>query len=364
MIKIITAMNNPILNEELKNENNIKIICKDIFYKEGILEILEKDLEVNYIIMDFNLPGEIEINELIEKILYKNEKIKIIITIKNENKNNINLDNNKIKIIYYQNKINLEILKKYNNDFNKINIKNKKEKNKNKKIKIISILGEEKIGKSITIINMAHYLKSKNFKTLIIELNSEHTDISTLFKNEKKSEKNITKKLVLKNKIKIINNKYIVKYLNKKIIENMIIKINKNIDLILYNKIINYNLIKKIENNYDYFLIEFFPKINKKILFNSDEKILLIKPNLFGIKNAKKIIDKNKIENLKIIINNFNEYSIDEKIINEIFNKNKIIAKIKYKKEYEELINKKFKSKILDNKNYKKDFELLMRKII
>ena len=78
MKKIITAMNNPNLNEELKKESNIKIIGRDIQYKEGILEILENNIEINYIIIDNNLPGEIELNKLIEKILEKNKKIKII----------------------------------------------------------------------------------------------------------------------------------------------------------------------------------------------------------------------------------------------------------------------------------------------
>ncbi|MFQ9265090.1 MAG: hypothetical protein ACLR44_08430, partial [Clostridia bacterium] len=41
----------------------------------------------------------------------------------------------------------------------------------------------------------------------------------------------------------------------------------------------------------------------------------------------------------KIIINNYNIYSVDEKIIENIFNKNKIIEKINYKKEYDEIIN-------------------------
>ena len=67
---------------------------------------------------------------------------------------------------------------------------------------------------------------------------------------------------------------------------------------------------------------------NKKILKNINEKILIIKPDLLGIKNAKKIIEKNKINNYKIILNNYNKNSIDEKIIENIFNKNKIIKKI------------------------------------
>ena len=46
MKKIITAINNPNLNEKLKQENNLEIICKDIQYKEAILEILLENKNV------------------------------------------------------------------------------------------------------------------------------------------------------------------------------------------------------------------------------------------------------------------------------------------------------------------------------
>lgn len=145
MIKIITAINNPNLNEELIKENNIKIIGRDIQYKEGILELLENNIEIDYIIVDEKLPGEIEINKLIEKIIEKNKKIKIIITIKKDNKNKIKLNNKKIIKIYYEKNINLNFLKNYNNcknlseeniSKNKIENKlnNKKTKNNNSKI--------------------------------------------------------------------------------------------------------------------------------------------------------------------------------------------------------------------------------------
>lgn len=141
MKKIITAMNNPKLNEELKNEFDIKILFKDIQYKEGILEILEnKKIEIDYLIIDENLPGEIKLEKLIEKIIEKNEKIKIIITIKKENKNKINLEDKKIIKIYYEKDINFNKLKNYNNyqNLSKENIikNNIRNKLKNKKIKI------------------------------------------------------------------------------------------------------------------------------------------------------------------------------------------------------------------------------------
>ena len=171
-MKIITAMNNPKLNEELKNEKNIELICKDIFYKEGILEILENEININYIIINSELPGEIKLNNLIEKILEKNEKIKIIILIKKENKNNFykikndkkDIKNNNIEIIkdiknkniiriFYKNEIKIEQLKKYNQIKNN-NENNKEPNNKKIKNKTIIFFGERQVGKSIIILGI------------------------------------------------------------------------------------------------------------------------------------------------------------------------------------------------------------------
>ena len=141
MIKIITALDNPKINNELKNDKNIEIIGKNIFYKEGILEIIEREKIINYIIIDYNLPGELTLEEIIRKINKNNKKIKIIILLKKENK--INLKN--IKKIYYEKNIDINEIKKYifykkykNKVDDKINDKaNKKINNKiNKKIYI------------------------------------------------------------------------------------------------------------------------------------------------------------------------------------------------------------------------------------
>ena len=43
MKKVITAVANPIINNELKKEKNIEVIGNDIQYQEGIVEVLEKD---------------------------------------------------------------------------------------------------------------------------------------------------------------------------------------------------------------------------------------------------------------------------------------------------------------------------------
>ena len=61
MKQILTAMNNPKINEQLQKEKNIKVIGKDIPYKEGILEILEKNKYINYMFIIKNLEDEIKL---------------------------------------------------------------------------------------------------------------------------------------------------------------------------------------------------------------------------------------------------------------------------------------------------------------
>lgn len=376
MIKIITAMNNPKINDELKNEKNIELICKDIFYKEGILEILENEININYIIINSELPGEIKLNNLIEKILEKNEKIKIIILIKKENKNNFykikndkkDIKNDNIEIIkdiknkniiriFYKNEIKIEQLKKYNQIKNN-NENNKEPNNKKIKNKTIIFFGERQVGKSIIILGITKSIEKNNKKILLIELNKKESDLLLILSKNKNNKKNL---IIKKQKIKKYKKTH-KKYLNKnkiKIIQNLIVKINKNIDIISYKKKINFNIIKKLEKKYEYIFIEINSEKNsKKIINNINKKILIIRPNILGIKNAKKIIEKNKINKYKIIINNYNKYSINTEIIEKIF-KEKIIGKIKYNQEYDKIINNNFKISKENVKNLIKEFQVL-----
>ena len=363
-------MNNPKINEELKNEKNVEIICKDIFYKEGILEILEKEINIDYIFINYKLPGEIKLNNLIEKIIEKNKKIKIIILIKKENKNNLykikkeknneknleiikDIKNKNIIRIFHKEEINLKELKNYKNS-NIEKIEN--EEIKNRENKKFIFLGEPQVGKSMTIAMISKNLEIKNKKILIIEMNKKESDLLFIFG---KNKKNFHKKIKLKNKYKINNKKYYNKKTKIDILKKLIIKINKNINIIFNNKLINFFRIKKLEKNYNYIFIEINLNNNKlknkKIINNINKKILILKPNLINIKNTINILEKNTINKYKIIINNYNNYSIDEKIIKNIFKENKIIGKINYKKEYDELINNNFKISENNLKNLLKD---------
>ena len=62
-MNIITAINNEKIFKELKNEKSINIISNDIQYKEGILEILEKNKNIQYIIINEDLNGQIKLKK-------------------------------------------------------------------------------------------------------------------------------------------------------------------------------------------------------------------------------------------------------------------------------------------------------------
>ena len=180
MKKIITALGNENINNELKKEKDIEIILNDIQYKEGILEILEKYQDIDYIILDSSLQGDITIEELIKQINIINKDIKIIIILENNLKSLEEFINKKIiyKIIYNKNEeINLQKImgainnneinnkiNKNNNEESKEKINNLKkiifEKDENKKIKLnsnktICITGPPGVGKTIISINLA-----------------------------------------------------------------------------------------------------------------------------------------------------------------------------------------------------------------
>ena len=84
MKRVVTALGNPILNEELKQKKEIKILGNDIQYQDGILELLEMEKDIDYIILSEMLPGENRIEKLIEKIQDRNNEIQIILILENK----------------------------------------------------------------------------------------------------------------------------------------------------------------------------------------------------------------------------------------------------------------------------------------
>ena len=85
MKKIITAIGNENINNELKKQINLQVLLNDIQYKEGIVEVLEDYKDIDFIIINSELPGEMSLKQLIQNILEINKRIKIIIFSENKN---------------------------------------------------------------------------------------------------------------------------------------------------------------------------------------------------------------------------------------------------------------------------------------
>lgn len=371
MKKIITAIGNKELNQRLKEENSFILIKEDIQYREGILEVLEQEKNIDFLILSELLPGEIEFKQLIQKIKNINSEIQIILFLE---KNNQELENylygKGIYFIFYHNQIkfseiinliknenananNNQQLKKELDELKELLIQNEKNKNKkinifqkienkkNEKVKnnikenenkktniidfekekekiekeqkeIICISGTSGVGKSIFSINLAKsFMENKN-KILIIDFDILNNSLHTILGIKKYSDKV---------KEKIENNNL----LKEMQIEDLIIKVNSKIDLIsginlLFDEKYQIsstkikNILLKLKKKYEIIIIdtssECFFEYTKEIIKNSNVNIFITEANLLEIKKAKNL--------LNIYINKWN---IPQNYFNILFNK-------------------------------------------
>lgn len=405
-MNIITALNNPKLNKKIREKTNFNIIGNDVQYKEGIIEMLEKNGEIELAIISELLPGEYTFMELIEKIKNINKEIEIIVILKEDKEEIKNyliskgvfdiFINNKISIeeiiekINEKNKIKKEleineeikqlkkiILEKNNKKINiklfsnkkikiiKNKIKNilKNKKNKTRKIKnnkkIISVIGTGGVGKSSFCTIFAKIIENK--KILIIDFDILNSSINSIF--------GIIKDPIKKEDAKI-----------NKDGSDLIIKIDKNIEILCATKILvdeNYkkikeefsNILNELKNKYDLIIIdnssECFFEYTKEILNKSDLLFFLVEPNIIELKKSRKFLDiyinkwKIKKEKINIIFNKTNINSIDNKILKTIFSDFKILGKIKININYNLIINKNLK---IINKKIKDDYKKIIQK--
>ena len=197
MKKVILAIENEKLAKRIKENKEINVICNNLQYREAILELLEKNNQIESILISESLPGVISIEELIKKIKIINNKIDIIIFLEKENKNKKNkLKKLRVKNIYSNKKVrisqilsiinnNVENLKTKEKKIEKINVEiinkfiiklkkfKKNKRNKDLNSKIITIVGSKKTGKS-TIINLLLInLLNKDKKILLVNLNKK-----------------------------------------------------------------------------------------------------------------------------------------------------------------------------------------------
>ena len=302
--KVITATGNENLSNVLK-QNNINILCPDIQYKEGVLEYLEKNIKIDYIVLNEELDGIISIEELIKEIRKINENIKIlIISSKTYNEEKI------IKIINHNLKEPKEkVEEKSNNIINnkKINYRNSifnqktlpinnffyfNNKNTQENKEIICILGPNGIGKSVFSILFAQSMKNK--KSVIIDFDILNKSLHTLLgvKNyEEKIRKSISKNDLINNTQSF--EKYIIK-------NNTKIDLLSGMNLILDSKYkLSYkkmkNIIEQLKEKYDVIIFdtsaESFLDYTREIINLSNQVIFISGANLLEVKKSEKLLE-------------------------------------------------------------------------
>ncbi len=120
--RIITAIGDETLNNILRQKENLIIESTDIQYQEGIIEALEKYPDTDIVILNDEIMGDLEIEELILSItILKNDIEIIVITNKKEE---IEENKNVIKIISHKENYEDDILEYL---FEKISVNKKQE---------------------------------------------------------------------------------------------------------------------------------------------------------------------------------------------------------------------------------------------
>ena len=362
MKKILTAMGNTILYERLIKNPKYEVVSKDVSYKEGIIEILSIRKNIDILIINQLLEGEIDFRELVCKIKEFNENIEVIVFLENENvelssflfskgifkiyiNNQIDIDtfiiNLEENIQDKTNELNEEIKKlkeiiekqenKYNSDF--------------KKGKITAVFGAYGSGKSIVSCILCNQYANQGRKTLLIDFDIFNRSITVLHNVAKpKTNKNIYE--ISEKIIQLSENQYILCGLN------LIFKDNNDMDYINL-----YKMLEQGREQYDEIIIDNTSNIQytylKRILESADNIIYLIVPTKSEFKKAfllyERIIYDFQIpkEKIKFIINKQNKYSLDEAIIAKIFEIHSVDGIIKYDDKIEIDIKNKIKKRYL-----------------
>lgn len=331
MKKVLTAMGNPELNFKLQEIEDLNIKERDIFYKEGIIEFLESDKDIDIIILNIVLCKE-NLDEFLNTLHKYNVEIFLLLD-GNDIDFNLNSQNKELVKMFFKED---DII----NFFNNSNYENIPLEKISEHKKVVSILGSNGVGKTIFSSFFGKYLAHEN-KVLIIDFNIYSNDLKILFDIKKQSNSYELKDLIFK----VNKNLYILNGLKYLFNEN--------------NKIDSYKIkgiIDELKNNFEYIIIDTSSEINlkyvKTIFPNTDYNIFILEPNILQIKKAKELLevylmdfelDRNQTG---ILINKNNITSIDSNILNNVFEDFKIIGKINYNQKINSYINTYTKNNI------------------
>lgn len=362
MKKVITAIGNENINNELRNTNQYNVIYSDIPYQEAVVDIL-KEQSIDEAIIYEELIGEMNPYDFIYKLKEVNDKTNIVLII---NKNSEELKRKFWNIGIYNliqvDDISIEKLCNILNEDNKyvlpnsvVYVPNNSNKNNivNYDSKVTAIYGNNNAGKTTIAINIAVELaRNTTKKVLLLDFDTlyANTDIylnipkinrntDVYLDDDKKCVLNVFVELIQKDMLNIETfKKNAIEYSKQKglfvMTGNTSMFVCQNVLKIdYYNQILD--IAKKI---YDYIVIDtssnIFIDSTKWVIENADKVYYVVEPNIKNVlestKNIELFENKWNIDNSKIdiIVNKKEKYSIFE--VDKYFIKNRIIQTIDY----------------------------------
>lgn len=384
MNRIITALGNPVLNNELKRYEKYDVICDDLQYQEAVFDVLENE-QTDTIILSGLLQGQSEFLEFALQVKKKNISSRIIVivdSIEDEDKNI--LYSKGIFDIFYDDAVSIEnIIDAIDRDepISKINILNEikepkydikeereiiKNINVVQKQEVIAVFGISGSGKSTIAANLAKNLvKRTDSKVLLIDLdtlngnideilgiNKIPTNVEILIDEDKKCGLNYVADLVKKNRF------------DTNVLEELVVKCGK-LDVITGNTSLHScqnildeqcyeRLINSAKEKYDFIILDtssnIFLDSTKWSLQTANRILFVAEDSYVCLKKATQLLDvveklwgiwKDKIE---LVINKVNSENIGKEVIEKILNL-ELISSIKQnnqdlENEYEKILRK------------------------
>lgn len=370
MKKIVTALGNTVLNNELKKYSKYDVLTEDIFYQEGLIDYI-RDHEADTIVISALLQGQfnlVEFVSFIREITLTARIILIVDSILEEEKNLIIakgvfdiLNDNEIEIKDVIDAIDREDPINFRAEIeNKMNTLKEAITDSKSNItsivttvqrqEIVSVFGTNGAGKSSLIVELVKSLSNRTkSKILLIDLDTLNGNIDELLKvprnpnnvelimdEDKKCGLNYAADLCLKNRF------------DTNVLEELIIKCN-GFDFLSGNTSLHYcqnvlnegfydNLINSAKEKYDFIFLDLSSNIfldSTKWALKQSTNVLFVTENTnICLKKTMQIMDvvfnvwniyKNKFG---LILNRYSLNGIDEEVFSGIC-KIKYIGKIK-----------------------------------
>ena len=374
MKRIVTALGNPALNNELKKYSKYDVLVDDLFYQEAVLDISKVE-EIDVLVISALLQGQYDIMEFLTEVKKNNIGTRIVLivdTISEEEKNI--LISKGIFDILYDNEIEISdvidaidreepinIKKQIEKEIAKIAMENKVKENeeeylvnkepliKVQKQEVITLFGTPGSGKSTIAANLVkHFSKKAKSRILLIDLDTLNgnldeivgvtkvpENVEILLDEDKKCGINYVADLIVKNRF------------DANVLDELVINCGEfdiltgNTSLHYCQNVLNtdcyYKLLEAAKEKYDFIFIDTNSNIfldstkwalqeaNRVLFITEDSNICLRKTtqlmeimfNLWGIW-------KNKVQ---IIINKANG-GMDEEVFEGVTHL-KVVGKIK-----------------------------------